>query len=82
MVVVQDGRNHPIDNRMMDTKVFDIDDRSYRNLEVLEHDNIRSFCSRRGNVDSVEKKTVWVNDEDDKKNDQDQIKKMTIRKIR
>ena len=57
-MVVQDDRNHPIDNRMMDTKVFDIDDRSYRNLEVLEHDNIRSFCSRRGNVDSVEKETV------------------------
>ena len=81
-MVVQDDRNHPIDNRMMDTKVFDIDDRSYRNLEVLEHDNIRFFCSRRGNVDSVEKEVVWVNDEDDKKNDQDQIKKMTIRKTR
>ena len=67
---------------MMDTKVFDIDDRSYRNLEVLEHDNIRSFGSRWGNVDSVEKETVGSNDEDDKKNDQDQIKKMTIWKIR
>ena len=54
--MVQDDRNHPIDNRMMDTKVFDIDGRSYRNLEVLEHDNIRSFCSRRGNVDSVKRR--------------------------
>ena len=64
-MVVQDDRNHPIDNRTMDTKVFDIDGRSYRNLEVLEHDNIRFFCSRRGNVDSVEKEVVWVNEVDD-----------------